>query len=62
VSAPSPGPKRHLEWIPLQQLDAGLDGPTMYAAVEKRGFTLQKKRESAEILMVDRALPIPTEN
>ena len=52
----------HLEWMLQAQLDAGLTGPTMYAAVEKLGLTLDKKRETAEMLIVDRAEPIPTEN
>ncbi len=52
----------HLEWMMQQQLDAGLTGPTMFAAVEKLGLKLEKKRESAEMLIVDRCEQTPTEN
>ena len=52
----------HLEWMLQQQLDAGLSGPTMFAAVEKLGLTLEKKREAAEILIVDHCEQTPTEN
>lgn len=51
-----------LEWMMQQQLDAGMTGPTMYNAVEKLGLTLEKKRESAEMLVVDRVEQTPTEN
>jgi uncharacterized protein (TIGR03435 family) len=52
----------HLEWMLLSQIDAGLSGPTMYAAVEKLGLTLQKKRESANMLVIDHCEQTPTEN
>jgi len=52
----------HLEWMLLQQLEASLSGPTMYQAVEKLGLTLQKKRESAEMLIVDQIEQKPIEN
>jgi uncharacterized protein (TIGR03435 family) len=45
-----------------QQLDAGLSGPTMYAAVEKLGLTLEKKRDMAEMLIVDHCEQTPTDN
>jgi uncharacterized protein (TIGR03435 family) len=51
-----------LEWMLLQQLEAGMTGPSLYQAVEKLGLTLQKKREAAEILVVDNAEQAPTEN
>jgi uncharacterized protein (TIGR03435 family) len=51
-----------LEWMMLQQLDAGMSGPTMFNAVEKLGLNLEKKRESAEMLIVDRCEPTPTDN
>jgi uncharacterized protein (TIGR03435 family) len=51
-----------LEWMMLQQLDAGMSGPTMYAAVEKLGLTLEKKKDVAEMLIVDRCEKVPTEN
>lgn len=52
----------HLEWMLLGQLEAGMSGPTMYEAVEKLGLTLGKKRESAEMLVVDHCEQVPTEN
>src|SRR5262249_12822188 len=38
-----------LEWMMQQQLEAGMSGPTMFAAIEKLGLTLEKKREVAEM-------------
>jgi len=52
----------HLEWMLQQQLDAGLTGPTMFAAVEKLGLTLEKRRDTAEMLIVDHCEQTPTEN
>jgi uncharacterized protein (TIGR03435 family) len=52
----------HLEWMMQQQLDAGLSGPTIFAALEKLGLTLQKTRETAEMLIVDHCEQKPTEN
>ena len=51
-----------LEWMMLQQLEAGMSGPTMFVAVEKLGLSLEKKRDTAEILVVDRCEPTPTDN
>ena len=51
-----------LEWMMQQQLDAGMSGPTMYTAVEKLGLSLEKKRDQAEMLIVDRCEQAPTEN
>ena len=51
-----------LEWMMQQQLEAGMSGPTMYAAVEKLGLSLEKKREAAEMLIVDHCEQAPTEN
>lgn len=51
-----------LEWMMQQQLDAGMSGPTMFAAVEKLGLKLEKKQETAEMLIVDRCEQTPTEN
>jgi len=44
------------------QLDAGLSGPTMFEAVEKLGLNLEKRRDTAEMLIVDRCEQTPTEN
>ena len=52
----------HLEWFLLAQIEAGQNGPTMYAAVEKLGLTLQKKKETANMLVVDHCEQTPTEN
>jgi uncharacterized protein (TIGR03435 family) len=52
----------HLEWMLQQQLDAGMSGPTIFAAVEKLGFNLEKRKETAEILIVDRCEQTPSEN
>jgi uncharacterized protein (TIGR03435 family) len=51
-----------LEWMMQQQLDAGMTGPTMFEAVEKLGLKLEKKRDSAEMLIVDHCEQMPTEN
>jgi uncharacterized protein (TIGR03435 family) len=51
-----------LEWMMQQQLEAGMSGPTMFAAVEKLGLSLEKKRATAEMLMVDHCEQAPTEN
>jgi uncharacterized protein (TIGR03435 family) len=51
-----------LEWMMLQQLEAGMSGPTMFAAVEKLGLRLEKKRDVAEILIVDHCEQAPTQN
>jgi uncharacterized protein (TIGR03435 family) len=52
----------HLEWMLQAQLDAGLSGPTIFAAVEKLGLTLEKKREPAEMIIIDHCEQKPTEN
>jgi len=52
----------YLQWMMQQQLDAGMSGPTMFEAVEKLGLKLEKKRDSAEMLIVDRCEQTPTEN
>lgn len=45
-----------------QQLDAGMSGPTIFAAVEKLGLNLEKKRDTAEMLIIDHCEQTPTEN
>ena len=52
----------HLEWMLLSQIEAGMSGPTMYAAIEKLGLILEKKRDTAEILVVDHCEQTPAEN
>ena len=51
-----------LEWMMQQQLDAGMSGPTIFEAVEKLGLNLEKKRDTAEMLIVDRCEQTPAEN
>jgi uncharacterized protein (TIGR03435 family) len=51
-----------LEWRLVAEIEAGVPGPTMFAAVKKLGLDLEKKRESAEMLIVDHCEQLPTEN
>ena len=51
-----------LEWRLLSEIEAGLTGPTMFAAVKKLGLSMEKKRENAEMLIVDHCEQLPTEN
>jgi uncharacterized protein (TIGR03435 family) len=51
-----------LEWRTLAEIQAGADGRTMYEAVKKLGLNLEKKRENAEMLVVDHCEQLPTEN
>lgn len=51
-----------LDWMMQQQLDAGMSGPTIVAAVEKLGLNLEKKRDTAEMLIIDHCEQVPTEN
>ena len=52
----------HLEWLLLSQIEAGLSGPTMYTAVEKLGLKLEKKRDSANMLVIDHCERAPIDN
>jgi uncharacterized protein (TIGR03435 family) len=51
-----------LEWRTLAEIQAGTDGRTMYEAVKRLGLNLEKKRENAEMLVVDHCEQLPTEN
>lgn len=51
-----------LEWRRLDELDAGIPGQTIFDAVRKLGLDLQKKRENAEMLIVDHCEQVPIEN
>src|SRR5262249_49654410 len=51
-----------LEWRMLAEIEAGVPGPTIFAAIKKLGLDLEKKRENAERLIVDHCEPLPTEN
>src|SRR5215510_10101389 len=51
-----------LAWRLLSEIEAGISGPTIFAAVKKLGLDLEKKRENAEMLIVDHCEQLPTEN
>ena len=51
-----------LEWITLQQRDAGEEGPSMFDAVDKLGLHLERQKGTAEVLVVDQSEKMPTEN
>jgi uncharacterized protein (TIGR03435 family) len=51
-----------LEWRLVSEIEAGVPGPTMFTAVKKLGLDLEKKRENAEMLIVDHCEQLPTEN
>jgi len=51
-----------LEWRTLAEIQAGAPGQTIFDAVKKLGLELDKKRETAEMLIVDRCEQTPTEN
>jgi uncharacterized protein (TIGR03435 family) len=51
-----------LEWRTLAELEAGVQGQTIFEAVKKLGLDLDKKRENAEMLIVDHCEQTPTEN
>jgi uncharacterized protein (TIGR03435 family) len=51
-----------LEWRTLGEIEAGATGPTIFAAVKKLGLNMDKKRESAEMLIIDHCEQKPTEN
>jgi len=51
-----------LEWRTVAEIEAGVTGPTMFAAVKKVGLELEKKRENAEMLIVDHCERLPVEN
>lgn len=52
----------NLEWIRVQEANAGADGPTIFAAVQKLGLKLEKRKEPVEVFVVDRCERQPTEN
>jgi uncharacterized protein (TIGR03435 family) len=51
-----------LEWRMAAEIDAGVPGQTIFDAVKKLGLDLTKKRETAEMLIVDHCEQSPTEN
>lgn len=52
----------HLEWIRVEEANAGAGGDTMFAAVQKYGLRLEKKKDSVEMLIVDHCEQEPTAN
>jgi len=51
-----------IEWVTIAEKEAGVSGPTMYEAVQKLGLNLDKRKDTSEILVIDRAEQMPTEN
>jgi uncharacterized protein (TIGR03435 family) len=51
-----------LQWITIQQRDAGQEGPSMFDAVDKLGLHLERQKGTAEVLVVDQSEKMPTEN
>ena len=51
-----------LEWRLVAEIEAGVAGPTIFTAVKKLGLDMDKKRESAEMLIIDHCEQLPTEN
>jgi len=51
-----------LEWITVQQSAAGVDGPSMFAAVEQLGLKIESRKQSMQVLVIDRVDRMPTEN
>jgi uncharacterized protein (TIGR03435 family) len=51
-----------LEWRRQDEIQSGVSGQTIFEAVQKLGLNLDKKRETAEMLIVDNCERMPTEN
>ena len=51
-----------LEWRRLEEIQGGAPGSTIFEAVNRLGLSLDKKRETAEMLVVDNCERMPTEN
>jgi uncharacterized protein (TIGR03435 family) len=51
-----------VEWVTIAEKEAGAPGPTMFEAVQKLGLNLDKRKDTSEILVIDRAEQMPTEN
>jgi uncharacterized protein (TIGR03435 family) len=51
-----------LEWITVQQSDQGVNGPSMFEAVEKLGLKIESRKQSMTVLVIDRVDRMPTEN
>src|SRR3984885_5769087 len=51
-----------LEWITVQQSEQGVNGPSMFDAVEKLGLKIESRKQSFPVLVIDRVDRMPTEN
>jgi uncharacterized protein (TIGR03435 family) len=51
-----------LEWIRVQEASEGKSGATMFAAVQKFGLHLERRKETVEMIIVDQGEMLPTEN
>jgi uncharacterized protein (TIGR03435 family) len=51
-----------LEWRTAAEIEAGVPGQTIFESIRKLGLDLDKKRENAEVLIVDHCEQVPTEN
>jgi uncharacterized protein (TIGR03435 family) len=51
-----------IEWRMLAEIEAGASGQTIFESLKKLGLDLQKKRENADMLIVDHCEQTPTEN
>jgi uncharacterized protein (TIGR03435 family) len=51
-----------LQWITLQQRAEGQDGPSMLDAIDKLGLHIDHRKGAADVLVVDQADQMPTEN
>jgi uncharacterized protein (TIGR03435 family) len=51
-----------LEWITVQQAEAGIDGPSMFAAVEQLGLKIESRKQSLPVLVIEQVDRMQTEN
>lgn len=51
-----------LEWITVQQSDLGVNGPSMFQAVEQLGLKIESRKQSMVVLVIDHIDRMPTEN
>lgn len=51
-----------LQWITMQQREAGEEGPTMYDAIDKLGLHVDRRKGTAEVFVVDQVEKTPSEN
>jgi uncharacterized protein (TIGR03435 family) len=51
-----------IEWITRGESVNGSDGPTIFTAVERLGLKLEPRKQSMDMIVVDRAEDKPVEN